>query len=92
VPVGLTLITLGEVAGTHMMEDARQSPVIAAVSARLARARALPPVAPHTVARAVASAVERNRPYVCVPRRIGPMIGLRNLPSRLQDLALLGLA
>ena len=88
--VGLTLVTLGEVAGTRMMEDARQSPVIAAVSARLARTRALPAVAPLTVARAVADGVETNRSYVCVPRRISPLIGLRNLPSRLQDLALRG--
>ncbi len=90
-PVGLTLITLGEVAGTQMMEDARQSPIIAAVSARLARSRALPPIAPLTVARAVADAVVQNKSYVCVPQRISPMIGLRNLPSRLQDLALRGI-
>lgn len=91
-PVGLTLVTLGEVAGTQMMEDARQSPIIAAVSARLARTRALPLIAPRAVARAVADAVERNKSFVCVPRRIGPLIGLRNLPSRLQDLALRGLS
>ena len=91
VPVGLTLVTFGEVAGTQMMEDARQSPIIAAVSARLARTRSLPPIAPQTAARAVANAVEQKRSYVCVPRRIGPMIGLRNLPSRFQDLLLLGL-
>jgi uncharacterized protein len=92
VPVGLTLVTLGEVAGTQMMEDARQSPIIAAVSARLARTRALPPIAAETVARAVADAVEQEKPIVCVPQRISPLIGLRNLPSRLQDLALRGLS
>jgi uncharacterized protein len=91
VPVGMTLVTLGEVAGTQMMEDARQSAIIAAVSARLARTRALPAIAPLAVARAVVDAVKRDKAYVSVPRRIGPVIGLRNLPSRLQDVALRGL-
>src|SRR5262249_47058877 len=90
-PVGLTLVTLGEVAGTQLMEDARRSPIIAAVSARLARTGAMPPVDPVSVARAVADAVVHNRRYVSVPRRIAPLIGLRNLPSRIQDVALRGL-
>ena len=77
-PVGLTLVTLGEVAGTQMMEDARQSPIIAAVSARLARTKALPPIDRSDVAAAVADAVVRNRRSVTVPRRIAPMIGLRD--------------
>lgn len=89
--VGVTLVTLGEVAGTQMMEDARRSPVIAAVSARLARIRAMPDIEAADVARAVAQAVERNSRYVSVPRRIGPLIALRNLPSRLQGLALRGI-
>jgi short-subunit dehydrogenase len=90
-PVGVTLVTLGEVAGTQMMEDARQSPIIAAVSARLARTRALPSIAPADVAAAVADAVAHNRRSVTVPRRIAPMIGLRNAPSRLQDVVLRGI-
>jgi uncharacterized protein len=90
-PVGITLVTLGEVAGTQMMEDARQSPIIAAVSARLARTKALPSISPAEVAAAVADAVAHNRRSVTVPRRIAPMIGLRNVPSRLQDLVLRGI-
>jgi short-subunit dehydrogenase len=90
-PVGMTLVTLGEVAGTQMMEDARQSPIIAAVSDRLARTKALPSITPADVAVAVADAVRHNRRNVTVPRRIGPMIGLRNAPSRLQDLVLRGI-
>jgi uncharacterized protein len=90
-PVGMTLVTLGEVAGTQMMEDARQSPIIAAVSDRLARTKALPSITPADVATAVADAVRHNRRSVTVPRRIGPMIGLRNAPSRLQDLVLRGI-
>jgi len=90
-PVGMTLVTLGEVAGTKMMEDARSSPVIAAVSAKLARTRALPSIAPAQVARAIVRAVERNARYCNVPRRIGPVIRLRDLPSRMQDVLLHGI-
>ena len=90
-PVGLTLVTLGEVAGTQMMEDARQSPIIAAVSARLARVKAMPSISPADVAAAVADAVHHDRRNVTVPRRIGPMVGLRNVPSRLQDVVLRGI-
>jgi short-subunit dehydrogenase len=89
-PVGMTLVTLGEVAGTQMMEDARNSPVIAAVSQKLARTRALPNITAAHVAWAVADAVERNARYLCVPRRISLIVGLRNVPSRLQDVLLRG--
>jgi hypothetical protein len=88
--VGMTLVTLGEVAGTQMMEDARNSPVIAAVSQKLARTRALPNITAAHVAWAVADAVERNARYLCVPRRISLIVGLRNVPSRLQDVLLRG--
>jgi short-subunit dehydrogenase len=90
-PIQMTLVTLGEVAGTQMMEDSRQSPVIAAVSERLAKTRTMPDLSPTTVAVAVADAVERNARYATIPKRISPLIALRNLPSRLQDLALMGL-
>jgi short-subunit dehydrogenase len=91
-PVGMTLVTLGEVAGTKMMEDVRNSPVIAAVSERLAHSRALPNISPADVASAIAHAVERNSRYVSVPRRISPIIHLRDVPSRLQDLLLRGVS
>jgi short-subunit dehydrogenase len=90
-PIQMTLVTLGEVAGTKLMEDSRQSPVIAAVSERLAKTRTMPELSATAVAYAVANAVERNAKYVTIPKRISPMISLRNLPSRVQDLALMGL-
>ena len=43
------------------------------------------------VARAVVRAVERNARYCNVPRRIGPVIRLRDLPSRMQDVLLHGI-
>jgi short-subunit dehydrogenase len=90
-PIQMTLVTLGEVAGTQMMEDSRQSPVIAAVSARLAKTRTMPDLSTTAVADAVANAIERNAKYVTIPKRISSMIALRNLPSRVQDLTLMGL-
>lgn len=84
-----TLATLGEVAGTHMMEQARQSPQIAAVSKRLAHL--LPVLTPVDVARQLADAVERDARYVTIPRRLGAVVTIRNLPSTLNDLAFLGL-
>ena len=90
-PVGATLVTFGEVAGTHMMEQARQSPIIEAVSVRLARSKILPMITPADAARAVADAVHQQAQYVAVTRRLAAVIGLRNLPSRLQDVALIGL-
>ena len=88
-PVRATLATLGEVAGTHMMEQARQSPKIAAVSARLSRF--LPVLTPADVARQLADAVERDARYVTIPRRLGSVVTIRNLPSTLNDLAFLGI-
>lgn len=89
--VGMTLATLGEVAGTHMMEDARKSPIIAAVSEKLARTRALPDIAPTDVAKAVADGVEKDALYVAVPRRLGPLIQWRDIPSRMQDIMFRGI-
>ena len=87
--VRTTLATLGEVAGTHMMEQARQSAQIAAVSKRLAHL--LPVLTPVDVARQLADAVERDARYVTIPRRLGAVVTIRNLPSTLNDLAFLGL-
>lgn len=90
VSVGMTLATLGEVAGTQLMEDARSSPVIAAVSEKLARTHAMPSIDAAQVARAIARAVERDARYVSVPKRIGPVVHFRDVPSRLQDVLLRG--
>jgi short-subunit dehydrogenase len=87
--VTMTLVTLGEVAGTTMMERARESPMIDAVSRRLARL--LPVLTPQIVARGVADAIERNAPVATIPRRLRVAVTLRNLPSTLQDLAFLGI-
>jgi short-subunit dehydrogenase len=88
-PVRATLVTLGEVAGTHLMENARQSARIDAVSKRLARL--MPVQTPEVVASGIADAVEREAMVVTIPRRLGAIVTLRNLPGTLQDLAFIGI-
>jgi short-subunit dehydrogenase len=90
-PVRVTIVQLGEVAGTEMMETARSSPTIAAVSRRLARVRAMPQITAADVAAAVVDAAAAGRRHCVVPRRVTGMHQLRELPSRLNDLLLLGI-
>jgi short-subunit dehydrogenase len=90
-PVRMTIAQLGEVAGTDMMEKARTSPTVAAMSRRLARTRLLPEVLPEDVARAVARAVEKGSRHCVVPRRVTPLQLIRELPSRMNDGILVGL-
>lgn len=90
-PVRVTIVQLGEVAGTEMMEQARRSPTIAAVSRRLARARALPTLTPEFVSRKVVDAVVAGRSHIVVPARIGGLHLLRELPSRMNDALLVGI-
>lgn len=88
-PVRMTLVTLAEVAGTYMTEEATKSPSIAAVSKRLAKV--LPTLTPPIVARGVADAVEQDKRSLTLPRRLSPTLAIRDLPSTMQDLAFLGL-
>jgi short-subunit dehydrogenase len=89
--VRFTIVQLGEVAGTEMMENARTSPTIAAISRRLARSRALPEVTAQDVASNVVEAVERGRRHCIVPRRVTPLQLMRELPSRINDGILIGI-
>jgi short-subunit dehydrogenase len=90
-PVRATVVMLGEVSGTELMEQARRSPTIAAVSARLARVRALPTLTPGQVAKAVADAAAGGRRHMVIPSRVTPFHLIRELPSRLNDALLIGI-
>ena len=90
-PVRVTIVQLGEVAGTEMMEQARRSPTIAAVSRRLARTRALPAISRELVARKVVDATLAGRRDQVIPGRVRPFHQIRELPSRLNDALLIGL-
>ena len=89
--VTATMVQLGEVAGTDMMEDARRSPTIAAVSARLDRVRAMPLQTPEAVAARIVDAVARGARTLVLPARVAAFHGLRELPSRVNDLLLRGI-
>jgi short-subunit dehydrogenase len=90
-PVRVTVVQLGEVAGTTMMEEARKSPTIAAVSQRLAHTRALSPLPIEVVARAIVDATVAGRRARVVPARVGVFHHIRELPSRLNDALLVGI-
>jgi short-subunit dehydrogenase len=90
-PVRATIVQLGEVAGTDLMEQARRSPTIAAVSARLNRVRALPVLTPEQVARQIADATVAGSRHLVIPSRVTIAHLIRELPSRLNDGLLAGI-
>lgn len=90
-PVRATIVQLGEVAGTELMEQARRSPTIAAVSARLAKVRALPTLTPPQVAAQIADAAVAGARHLVTPKRVTPVHLIRELPSRLNDGLLAGI-
>jgi short-subunit dehydrogenase len=90
-PVRATIVQLGEVAGTDLMEEARRSPTIAAVSARLNRVRALPTLTPQQVSVRIADAAVAGARHLVTPKRVTPVHLIRELPSRLNDGLLAGL-
>ena len=90
-PVRATIVQLGEVAGTELMEQARRSPTIAAVSARLNRVRALPTLTPQQVAVQIADAAVAGCRHLVTPKRVTPIHLIRELPSRLNDGLLVGI-
>jgi len=90
-PVRVTIVQLGEVAGTDMMEQARRSPTIAAISKRFARVKAMPMITTTTVARKVVDATMAGHRNLVVPRRMGSFHTIRELPSRVNDLLMAGI-
>ena len=90
-PVRATIVQLGEVSGTELMEQARRSPTIAAVSARLNRVRALPTLTPQLVAAQIADAASAGVRHLVTPKRVTPVHLIRELPSRLNDGLLAGI-
>ena len=85
-PVTVMLTVLGEV-DTPMLIDVRADPVMAQVAKRVGKLRAL---TPREVATRMADGIERGRATLVLPRAAAPIVGLRNIPSRLMDLAMIG--
>jgi len=85
-PVTVMLTVLGEV-DTPMLVPVRADPVMATANKRLGKLRTM---TPEEVARGMADAIERNRRLLVMPPALRPVVGMRNAPSRLMDLAMLG--
>jgi len=89
-PVRAMIVQLGEVAGTDLVESARNSKPIAAASRRLDRLGVLPNLSLDTVGGAIAEAIASGRQSLVLPSRLAALHHYRDLPNRLNDLLLAG--
>lgn len=85
-PVMPMLVMLGEV-DTSMLDQVHADPVMNAVAQRVGKLRAQTPV---EVATKLAEAIERDRAILVIPPAARPILWLRHIPSRLMDLAMIG--
>ena len=91
-PVATTLVQIGAVK-TDMIDNLRGFGPTRRVAERAERWRMLPrdDLEPATVANAIADAVEHERRYVTLPRRIVATAMMTELPRRLTELMVIGL-
>jgi short-subunit dehydrogenase len=87
-PIRTLLVILGEVE-TQMVEQGRTDPVLEAIADRLGR---LGSMSSERVARDTLRAYEAGRSNLVLPRAAWPLFALRQLPNRLSDLAMRGIA
>lgn len=85
-PVTVMLTVLGEVE-TPMLAPVRADPVMAVANRRIGKLRTM---SPDYVARRIVDGIEKDRKLVVLPGVLRPLVGLRNIPSYLMDLAMLG--
>ena len=91
-PLGVTLVELGEVAGTGAATQGRQqSRTIAQAVDRMDRLRAMPTAAVPEVARQIANAIERERRNLVLPHRARVLSAIRRLPTIVNRVALAGI-
>lgn len=90
--VAATVVQLGEVGDTAMWHQAVDcSPQARALRQRLNRSAASTVLTPTQAALAILDAVVSGRPTVCVPAALRPMSAIRELPTRVMDLAARGI-
>jgi len=89
--VTATVVLLGEISDTGMIEVAHSAPAFADASRRLRRLGALPHLTPDVVAARIVDGVRRQRATVVIPRRVGGLEAIRTLPMRLSDLVFTGI-
>lgn len=85
-PVTPMLLVLGEVE-TTMLDQVRADPVMSRVAKRVGKLRAL---TPPEVALKLADAIEKDRRILVLPPAARPILSVRHIPSRLMDLAMIG--
>jgi hypothetical protein len=74
----VTLVVLGIVRGTELLDLVSQDPVMARSAELFSR---LPPTTPSAVAIAIADSMERERSLVVIPRSFTPLVRLRHAPD-----------
>jgi len=85
-PVTPLLLLLGEV-DTAILDQVRADPVMSRVAKRVGKLRAL---TPRQVATKLADAIEKDRRILVLPPAARPILTVRHIPSRLMDLAMIG--
>jgi uncharacterized protein len=85
-PVTVTLVVLGEV-DTAMLDQVRADPTMNALAKRIGKLRAL---TPQQVATKMTDAVELDKQILVLPPAARLVLSLRHIPSRLMDLAMIG--
>jgi short-subunit dehydrogenase len=85
-PVNVLLLVLGEV-DTAMLDQVRADPTMNALAKRVGKLKAL---TPDEVATKLCDAVERDRKILVLPPAARPILAIRHVPSRLMDLAMIG--
>ena len=90
-PVNLTVLSPGPV-DTQMWDNVEtSSPETQKVVNRFQRLHLIPKASPADIARRTVSAVERNRPFVRDPRRLSINFWLNMAPTRISNLAAIGI-
>jgi short-subunit dehydrogenase len=91
-PVATTLVQIGAVK-TDMIDNIRGFGPTRRVTERFERWHMLPrnDLEPATVANAIADAVEHQRRYVTLPRRITPTVMMTEFPRRLSEIMVTGI-
>lgn len=88
-PIGLTLVEPGPV-NTNMWDAITASPPIQAAVHRANKLQLLPQIEPEKLAKAVVTAVAKDRYHVRTPRRGLPLYILEDLPRRIMAACLTG--
>ncbi|MEM9134946.1 MAG: SDR family NAD(P)-dependent oxidoreductase [Actinomycetota bacterium] len=87
--IGTTVVAPGPV-DTQMWDNLEEEDALAPMLKRLRRLQLIPRVSPERIAELTVAAVEKEKAYVGLPRRLAVNHVLRNLPTRVSSLALAG--